>query len=256
MKRINVFFGIVLALPVTFCSESRASLIGLYQFNDAGNLGLDTSGNGNHATATGGPGFTASGFQDGGLSLDGTNFLRSPIDVNPGVLPQMTWGAWANPSLTNFVRQVLSSDNAGFDRGLHIDSRIGGDWATFHGGGIFDSGIAPSSGVFTFVAGVYDQGAGSMTFYVDGSSFAISTSFGGSHPFFDIGHNPSFGEFFVGTIDNVFVYDTALTPAEINTIRLNGFPAAAAVPEPSSFMLMIFGAFGVVVFYRRHRQNA
>lgn len=238
--RSSMPIGLLTAVVIGITAmPARADLIGLYQFNDPTNLGKDTSGNNNNATNNGAT-FTISGYQNGGAFFDGTTgFLRSPINVDVTALPQLTWGAWAQPLATNGNRAVLSSDNGDYDRDIDIDTRTGGQWSTFNGNGAVSSGVTPSTSAFTFLAAVYNQNANSLIFYVDGQSVSSATSFGSSHTFFDIGHNPDFGEFFNGTIDNVFVYNQALTANDIATIRANGFPTPAAVPEPGSVALLV-----------------
>lgn len=249
-----------LLAPMVFlaaATSARADLIGLYQFNDASNLGKDTSGHNNDATNVGAL-FTASGYQDGGASFNGSAYLRSPINASVSALPQMTWGAWTKPNLTSDVRTVLSSDDGSFDREIDLEGRFGPtSWATFTGSTIYYSGVAPSTTDYTFLAAVYDQTMNSLTFYVNGQSFNISnTSFGSSQSFFDIGHNPSFGEFFNGTIDNVFVYNEALSSTQVANIRANGFSASAAVPEPAFYAmssLLALGGSGLLVRRRKVR---
>lgn len=245
---------IVLALIITLSGVSEvanAGIIGLYQFNDATNIGRDTSGRGNHATSFG-AGYTTSGYQYGATSLSGSSYLRVTIDVNPGVLPEMTWGAWVMPNQTNGIRAVISADDGNFDRTINIDPRGGSTWSVFRGTGVFGSGVGPSTTKWTFLAAVYDQATASVTFHVDGQSFSTSSNFGKSWTFFDIGHNPSFGEFFVGSIDNVFVYDRALSSGEIAEIREYGF--SAAVPEPSTMIMFVMGILSSIhSFFRRKR---
>jgi hypothetical protein len=243
--------GILAALALLFLAPSptRAGLIALYQFNDPNNLGLDTSGNNNNATNMGAT-YTASGYQGGAASFVGAVGLRSPVDVDPSVMPQMTWGAWVMPTATNPIRAVLSSDNGGFDRDIDIDSRGGStSWSAFTGSGVLGSGVTPSTSAWTFLAAVYDQSSSSLTFYVNGQSFATTTSFGGSQSIFDIGNNPSFGEYYNGLIDNVFVYNQALSASQIGTIRANGFPSS--VPEPSTLTLLGIAVVGLAGVARR-----
>ena len=100
--------------------KAEAILIGLYEFNDSNNLGLDTSGNNNNANNNGAV-FDASGYEGGAASFNGSSsFLRVSTNVNPSVLPQLTWGAWVKPDLTNGIRTVLSGDDGGFDRTINI----------------------------------------------------------------------------------------------------------------------------------------
>lgn len=228
----------------------RADLIGLYQFDDPSNLGKDTSGHANNATNNGGI-FSASGYQGGAVSLDGrAAFLQVPINVDPSALPQMTWGAWVLPTATDPIRAILSADNAGFDRDIDIDNRGGStSYSTFTGAGVLASGVSPSTANWTFVAAVYNQSANSMTFYVNGQSFNASTFFSTSETFFDIGSNPTFGQFFSGLVDNVFVYNQALTAAQVADIRANGF--SSGVPEPAGLALLGLGGAGLIALGRR-----
>ncbi|MBU6277391.1 MAG: hypothetical protein KGQ61_12205 [Planctomycetes bacterium] len=232
----------------------RAELIGLYQFDDAGDLGLDTSGMGNNATNVGATATT--GFQGGAAYLNGSAYLRSPIDITVAALPRMTWGAWAKPDGTQPIKTVLAGDNGSFDRGINIDFRGGGgdSWSTFNGSGAVASGVAPSTTEWTFLAVVYDQSLSTLTFYVNDQSWLSSTNFGDSHTFFDIGHNPDFGEFFYGGVDNVFVYDQALTSSEIASIRTTGFPGAVPEVDPGAAGNVAAFVAGVLslAYRRRH----
>jgi hypothetical protein len=237
------------AVLIVASSPSQASLVALYQFNDPNNLGLDTSGNNQNATNMGAT-YSASGYQGGAASFVGAVGLQSPLDVDPSVMPQMTWGAWVMPTATNPIRAVLSSDNGGFDRDIDIDSRGGStSWSAFTGNGVLGSGVAPSTSAWTFLAAVYNQSTNSLTFYVNGQSFTTTTNFGSSEPTFDIGNNPGFGENYNGLIDNVFVYNQALSASQIGTIRANGFPSS--VPEPSTLTLLGIAVVGLAGVARR-----
>ena len=259
MKNVIRWIVVVWALFVGAAPSARAGLIGLYQFNDPTNLGKDTSGNHNDATNFGAI-YTSSGFQGGSAFFNGQSFLQSPIDVDPSVMPQMTWGAWVLPAALNPIRAVLSSDNGGFDRDIDLDFRGGStSWSAFTGNGVLGSGVAPTFAGLVFVAGVYNQFANSLTFYVNGNSFTTTTSFGSSQSIFDIGNNPGFGEFYSGLIDNVFVYNEALSSDQIAKIRATGFPTtppaafglAESVPEPATLTMLGIAAACLIVYAGR-----
>ncbi len=247
------FALVVLGLFTLFGPSAHAALITYYDF-DGGSL-TDTVG-GVVATDVGG-GSTTAGFSGDAWSFDGTNFLRPGVNLRPDAMPQMTWGAWVNASSSTPVDQVLSMDDAApgdFDRSIGIDFRGGGGtgWSAFRGPtgtGVVGSGSRPVTlGSWTFVAASYDENINEMRFYVDGEPVIVaSTAFTGGQTFFDIGHNPSFGEFFHGAIDEVFVFDEVLSAAQIDNIRLNG---VAAVHAPGGLALFI-GALALLGFAKR-----
>ncbi|EAZ88408.1 hypothetical protein CY0110_06399 [Crocosphaera chwakensis CCY0110] len=125
-----------------------------------------------------------------------------------------------------------------------IDNRGGGGntWSTFTGNGVLSSGITPTVEDWTFLAVVYDENTTSLDFYVNDQVVSSnSTNFDFSNSFFLIGKNPCCPQFVTGLIDNVFVYDEALSSSEITAIRENGF---GVVPEP----LTILGTGTAVAF--------
>src|SRR4051812_4579809 len=81
-------------------AAARADLIAYYQFNNASDLGQDSSGHGNNATNFGAT-FSASGHE-GGAALFVNNspanpqYLQSPVNISPQAQPDLTMGAWVN----------------------------------------------------------------------------------------------------------------------------------------------------------------
>lgn len=250
-----IIFALVVCLGVS--SNVQAGLMALYTFE--GNA-IDVTGNGNNGTVFGAS-LTANGFQGSAYQFDGLNdFISIPTNVNPGPLPQLTWGAWVNADRItgnprSGVRQVLSHDNAGFDRSLGMDVRFGGgvpsDWSTFAGsGGGLGSGIDVVIGDWVFLAASYDQVAGQVKLYVNDQVFSTTGVFGSGFSNVRIGSNPGFGEHFAGRIDNVFLFDEVLTDDRVADIRDSGFQA---VPEPSS--ITIFGLAGSLGLFSSRRRR-
>jgi len=246
----TLILATALALPAV---GAHASLRALYTFE--GNFN-DVSGNALHAVAGGvGPVF-ATGFEGQGASFNGLNdYLTVALDVNPSAMPAMTWGAWVAPTDASPIRQVLSHDNGGFDRSIGIDSRgaAGTGFAAFNGVGVSRVGGEPALGSWTFLAARYDQSSGAMTFWVNDASVSLTSNFGSGNSFLRIASNPAFVEYFAGSIDNVFIFDQALSDSQIASIRTGGAAAVMAVPEPEVAALML-GGLAVVGWAARRRR--
>ena len=82
--------------------DSYQDVAAYYQFNDSGNLGADSSGNGNNlVTASGSPAYSSDGKYGGALYLDGASTLNVggsfPVGVPTGSSP-FTVSAWIKPT--------------------------------------------------------------------------------------------------------------------------------------------------------------
>lgn len=239
----SVTFNVKFSEPIAGLSTN--GLLAHFDFEDSL---TDTVGNVS-AAPFGQPQF-GTGHTGKGIVLDNEDFLRVPLDVTQNALPRMSWGAWVNPSRVyiedGYSLQVLCTDDknpADFDRSLTADPRDSGDkiqWAAFRGdqpAGVGSTGVDAKADTWTFIAATYDDATSTMTLYVNDTQRRMATNFTSGHEFFDIGHNPGFGEFFDGTIDDVFVFNRTLSGNEIASIRDNGLllsPAAFQVETTGS----------------------
>ncbi len=211
--------GIALSPSIGSASSSAGGgLIAAYALDgDA----RDRSGNNRHGTVQGAKAVADRfGHAGAAMQFDGRSFIELPIDINPGIYPRLTFIAWVRADEINPIRQVMSHDDGGYDRSLGIDTRGGGaGWSLFSGsGGVL--GFKPvEKGRWTFVAGVWDQTTHKARLQVDGQVFEKGGDSGGSGFKLNLGRNPGYGEYFVGAIDDVRLYDRALDTNEINAIR-------------------------------------
>lgn len=195
-----------------------------------------------------------------GVTFDGVDdVIKVNLNVNPTAMPQMSWGAWVTPTSNSPVRQVLSHDNAGYDRSLGIDFRGGvwGEYSAFTGIGVAGDGVVATTGEKVFLAAVYDNDTSSMSMWVNGHKTTATTSFGPGNDYFLIGANPCCGEHFAGNVTGVFVFDQALTDTQVEGIYTGGYRAVIAlanpVPEPETYALMLAG-LGLVGFAARRKR--
>lgn len=245
------------AIPILTGAVSRAGLVCYFDFDNAANPYLDASGNGRNITGNEGtnPVWGATtGFNSSGAFDFSGDRLRVPVDVNPSVLPKMTWGAWVRTdTLTSGRFKVLGHDDGGYDRTFGLDNRnptlfryttfLGND--AINANGMVDGTPAPAStSQWTFLAASYDQAAKSVTMYVDldasttaDAPVAVTRSgaFGPGWTTFAIGAiRPDINsEPWDGIIDNVFVYNEVLTPAAVTALRDAG--GVVQIPKISSF---------------------
>ena len=201
----------------------------------------DVSGNQRHGQIHG-AGRDKHGYEGGAFYFNGTNsYIQAPVYINANEYPRLTVGAWVKVSKKALarrkIRQVISNDDGGFDRSLGLDYRSGEfGWSAFSG----DNGVLGSLPItpqkWTFVAVVYDQwggrGQGNVRLHVDKQVIRGPGILGHGLDFIHIGGNPTYGEHFRGWIDNVFIFDWALSGKQIERIRKNGAAGILSIKHP------------------------
>jgi len=244
-------------MPVA--ASASSSLLGFYPLD--GNFN-DASGNGNNGTAgsvapTFGPGHTGAAGDQGAVftGADATQLFTIPIDLNS--LDQVTFGAWVKSTNNNPIRGIISNDTGSFGRTIDIDDRAGSTgFSAFAGGTGVIGGIAPSAG-FDFVAVVYNHTAGTEALYVNNQKVTATGTPPVGETHITVGRNPNFDNPFGGTIDDVFVFGTALNDTQIANIRANGVtpvgPPPPGVPLPAAFgpSILLLGSLAAVAGLRR-----
>ncbi len=201
-------------------------LVLMYNFDNLSSLGegdghvTDLSMYGNNATCNGNcPTWTPDGKYGGAFSYDGSDALGTNLDIQPSAMPYMTFVAWVYPTTTSGSRQdVFSDDDYNWDRTLTIEGGTS-DWEVYTG----DTGpnrqqTAPVDfNQWQQVAVIYT--ASSVTFYKNGVRYrTYPTSGQNTVNKFTLGKDPNWGDYFNGKIDEVRVYDRALSDMEIEQL--------------------------------------
>lgn len=205
--------------PALFIEEG---LVAYYPFNEDIK---DYSGK--EIDATNHNAYFVEGKYDKALKFNGKNsYVHALVDINPIPMPQMTMSAWVKSEDSEGIRKVICHDNSGYDRCMGADNRNGEGWSCFAGDGKI-LGYSPITiNKWTFIAAVYDQTAGTVKLFVDGLTYEKKGKIvGGGNDFILIGANGSTKlqrEYFMGAIDEVRIYDYALSNKELNSLYKTG----------------------------------
>jgi hypothetical protein len=163
------------------------------------------------------------------------NHVKVPIDINPVVMPEMTFTAWVKTSYfprgNQNIMTIFSQDDGGFDRALKVRWNDAAKEMEL----IANTGKEETKHLvidrvsWTFVAVVYDQNQQNVTIYANEKKLSAKAEIIHGNDFFLIGACPQNKHFFRGSIDEVRLYDRALTEGEINTL----FRLKAPYEEPA-----------------------
>ena len=201
------------------------SLVGAYSFNEgAGTLVGDASGAANLGTALDAA-WSAAGKFGGALSFDGTSsWVTVPDSPSLDLSGGMTLEAWINPAAEDSAwRTILMKERGtGMSWGMYADApnhdpSAPSVWVNAGGPDVDAWGTAAAPvGAWTHVAGTYD--GADLRLYVNGTlvrTVAHAGELPASADPLRIGGNGNGGEYFQGLIDEVRIYDHALTQAQI-----------------------------------------
>jgi concanavalin A-like lectin/glucanase superfamily protein len=254
----NIRLGVtvlIALLSLTISRAARATTLPLLAYLPLnGNLD-DVSGNGNNGSVPSGddsPTFGPGSSGGEGAVFTGTDaaqLFTLPINLNS--LNEVSFGAWIKVTNTTPIRGIISDDTGNFGRTIDFDDRAGTTGiSAFDGNGVF-GGITPTSG-FEFVAVSYNASASTDLLDVNGTFTSTTGTPPTGEAVITVGRNPNFDNPFGGTIDNLFVYGTALDEAQLNSIQTNGVnvtaPPTSTVPLPSSALTGFALLAGLAIF--------
>jgi hypothetical protein len=220
-----------------------AGLVAAFSFNEAtGTSAHDASGRNNTGTLAGGVKRSQAGKHGGALSLDGVDDWVTVADAaSLDLTAGMTIEAWVNPATLSGWRTVIMKETAGgLAYVLYANDNVPKPAAYVRMAGRSNSdGTGGSAAlplnVWTHLAATYD--GATVRLYVNGSaagSAATSGSIVTSTLPLRIGGNAVWGEYFHGLIDEVRIYNRALSAAEIQadmTTPIGGIVTPPAAPS-------------------------
>jgi hypothetical protein len=195
-------------------------LVAAYGFNEAsGNTTADLSGNGNTATINGAT--RTAGRYGNGLSFDGVNDYVAGTDIDFPTSP-FTISAWFKTSVIK--SSFIVGKFAGAKNQMYVMSGGSGEALAGLYDGItwrdaVDTGNLTADGNWHHVAVVVT--ATQMELFVDGVSKATAphdNSFPVNNVVWNIGRRNNGTHYFNGTLDEIRIYNRALTPSEVQTV--------------------------------------
>ncbi|WP_211370402.1 LamG domain-containing protein, partial [Nonomuraea turkmeniaca] len=208
------------ASAVVTQSPTVTGLVAAYGMNaGTGTTVADSSGTGNNGTATSAT--WAVGKYGQALSFNGTSSWVTVADSSSLRLTSgMTLEAWVRPASVSGWRTVLMKEF-----GADLAYALMGSGGSGPGAFIFTSSGANAQAVsdlpvntWSHVAATYD--GSTLRMFVNGTQVATNPTVGslrtGTSPL-RIGGNSGSGEYFSGLIDEVRIYNKALTAAQITT---------------------------------------
>ncbi|HEX5474874.1 MAG TPA: N,N-dimethylformamidase beta subunit family domain-containing protein [Vicinamibacterales bacterium] len=199
-----------------------SGLVAAYTFAEgSGTTTADVSGHGNTGTITNAA-WTTNGRFGHALVFNGANSLvRVADNATLRLTSAMTIEAWVNPTTLSGWRTVAFKGNTsgmayvlyGYDNAPrpagYINTGSGGDKAVA-------GTSAPALNAWTHLALTFSNGT--LSIYVNGvlaGSKTYSGSIRSTTQALTMGGNDVWGEWFSGTLDEIRIYNRALTPAEI-----------------------------------------
>jgi hypothetical protein len=216
--------------------QLRSGLVAYWPLDEGiGNYVEDKTGYANHGSALNGPAWVNRGMpaalvgDRAALRFDGVNDYA--ILGASGIPPNdaaRTVSLWVNIQSASPSQHFITLSN-GYSSGLEIGLRAGVLAAMGWNGFLVMNAPAPTRDVWHHIVHTYEAGQNKL--YVDGALGAMATATKGAAPTSEVWLASFRGRdlFFGGQLDDIRIYDRALTSAEITTL----YSGAAAVIDPA-----------------------
>ena len=222
--------------------SATTGLVAAYGFDEgSGTTVTDASGNGNNGTITNAT-WAATGKYGEALQFNGTNALVTiPDAASLHLSTGMTLEAWVNPSTVNANwRDVIYKGNDNFYLEATSTNSSHPDAGMIAGGSYADAfgTAALTANTWSYLTETYD--GSTLRLYVNGTQVASTAHTGtiatSTNPL-QIGGDSIYGQYFAGLIDEVRVYNVALTAAQIQTDQatpVNNGPDTTPPTQPGT----------------------
>jgi len=230
---VACFWSCLLLVPVWIqgqaCVHPPEGLVSWWRAENS----ADDPAGGNNGAWVNGAAFTP-GRVGQAFNFRGTNHVQVPASPSLNV-QSFTIETWIFPADVNVYKPIVEYAGPGGNPGVHLwhsvpadgspgaapgslYANVGDIFGPYHFG--TSSGVIPSN-QWTHVALTFDQGSGMARLFVNGANRA-TTNLGSITPLtalpLNLGYRPSDGTHFVGQLDEVSIYNRALTASEIQAV--------------------------------------
>jgi chitodextrinase len=239
---VSASIGVLISqLVPAHVHASSSGLVASYSFNEgSGTTVTDSSGNGNNGTISGATWTTAGKYGDA-LSFNGKSsrvIINDSASLN--LSSGMTLEAWVSPtSVPASWQDVIykQTDIYFLEAGSSVSNNPPAIGATFssHGDQFMAGTSALPAQTWTYLAATYN--GTTLLLYINGTQVAsrsISDSLTSSTQALQIGGDAVYGQYFKGIIDEVRIYNLALTPAEIQNDMVTPISLAVDTQPPTA----------------------
>ncbi len=226
-----------------FSAGIDPSLMGWWKLEEgSGNVANDSSGNNNNGTVNGNPAWVAAGKIGGCIDFDGTNdYIDCGNSASLSPTDGITLAVWLKtPGMTTTWAVFISKGDTGSSfrlgrNGTGTSVHFGLNGVTASGNPWFDGTRNVSDNEWHHVAGTYD--GTTMRLWVDGTQDTTLAATGkitvSSTRVYISENADSAGRYFKGMMDDVRVYNRALTQDELAQVMVGSTSVTATKPDPS-----------------------
>lgn len=262
LHRLGAFA--IVAAGLAAGQSADAAVLAHWSFDEtSGTSYADSSGNGYTGTAQGaGVTHVAGEFGDA-ANFNGasSSWIKTPY-VGGFQSSSFTMSAWVDVS-ASAINTIFSDWSSPFSFRLYVDtdSKLTLQMRNTSGTDIFTDGLAKSTTTISnntwhMVTAAWDRtssSTGTVTFYIDGvAAGSVNSSSANINVMNLTGHNYGIGlkqdgaNRFNGSIDELWVLNSALSATQVNSLYLSN-----AIPEPAA--AGILGLGGLLAVIRRRR---
>ncbi|MEV8513211.1 LamG-like jellyroll fold domain-containing protein [Dactylosporangium sp. NPDC051484] len=239
-------------VTISAAPAQPSGLVAGYTFDaGTGTTVTDVSGNGNTGTISGAT-WDAGGRFGGALKFNGSSdAVKVPSSASLNLSAELTLAAWVKPAASQQGwRTIMQKENEAWfldaSSGAGPLRPAGGVTGANNTNAIVTGPTASPLNQWTHVAMTYNGTA--LKLYVNGTQVATNPKSGAlqqtSNPL-SIGGNTPYGEYFAGLLDDVRVYNRALSDTELQTIMNSPLvPPVADTTPPSTVTALTATANG------------